>query len=98
MSGDAGFGLSAQAEQQDIVLAEDGALHIGQHRIIEAEDAGENGFLAAYFFDQVVAQFLFDAAGRIAGGAQGAEGLDVQEVLHGWGNKLAGERFMMDSG
>ena len=42
LSGEAGFGLSPESEQDHVVTTENGALQVGNHRVFEAVYAGEN--------------------------------------------------------
>ena len=58
---DAALGLSAQPEQDEVMPREDRVHDLWHYRIVEADDAREDGFLAAKFFDQVLAQLVLHA-------------------------------------
>ena len=82
---DAGFGLAAEAEEEDVVLGEDGVDDLGDDGIAIAEDAGEEVGVAsarpprADSGDGVFSEFVFDGEGFVAGGFELADG------AWGWG-------------
>ena len=53
-----GLALAALAEQHEVVPGEQGALELGQHGVVEADDAGEGGLARAQPGEQVVADLL----------------------------------------
>lgn len=64
---DAGLALPSQAEEEHVVLGEDGVFDLGEDGVVVAHDAGEEGFAATEFAEEVVAHFDFDGAGFVAG-------------------------------
>jgi len=85
---DARLCLSAETEEDEVVLAEDGVDDLGDDGVVVADDAREEGdFIvgaagtvvsgAAKFGDEVPAQLVFDASGHAGwsefAGAEGAE-------------------------
>ena len=83
---DARLCLSAETEEDEVVLAEDGVDDLGNDGVVVADDAREEGdFIAgatvvsgvAKFGDEVLAQLVFDASGHAGwsefAGAEGAE-------------------------
>ena len=76
-AGNAGLGLPAQAKEVHAVAGKQGALHIGQHRVVVADDAFKQGRTGLDALHQVGADFRGNGARGIAGSAQGAKGLDV---------------------
>ena len=78
----AGFGLAAQAEQNEVMAREHGVHDLRDDRIFIADDAGEERILGfggrAQAGDQVIAELVFDGAADalrgIHGGAEFAEG------------------------
>src|SRR6202035_561414 len=73
---DAGLGLAAQAEQDEVVAGEQGVDHRRDDRAVVADDAGEQRSAASQALAQVVAQLLLDRAGLVAARLERAEGLD----------------------
>ena len=76
---DAGFGLTAETEQDEVVLAEDGVDDLGDDGVFVSDDAGEEGCLGlrggAQFRDEILAELVFDAASKAGRGEfAGAEG------------------------
>ena len=71
------LGLAAQAEQIHAVPGEQGALHIGQHRVVISDDALKQRPPGLDAVHEVGPDFRGNGAGRVAGGAQGAKGLEV---------------------
>ncbi len=80
---DAGFGLAAEAEEDEVVFGEDGVDDLGDDGVFVADDAGEErnfGFGGvAQAGDEVLAELVFDGAGEASGGkgrvAESTEGL-----------------------
>jgi hypothetical protein len=77
---DAGLGLAAEAEEDEVVAREDGVDDLGDDGIVIADDAGEEGLSVALAAggdlaeacDEVVAELVLDAAsyerwGELAG-------------------------------
>ena len=58
-----GLALPALAEQHDVVAGQHGALDLGQHRLVEADDAGEALLAAAAGARAGCPQLGFDGAG-----------------------------------
>ena len=56
---DAGFGLSAQSQQNEIVPREHGVDNLWNHGIFEADHAGEQVVAALELADQILAQLAF---------------------------------------
>ena len=84
---EAGFGLAPFAQQDDVLAGEDGVFQLGNDGVVEADDAGEYGFLGADFGNQVVADFGADGDGLIAAGAEFAAG-GGQGVSRHWASPL----------
>ena len=61
----AALGLSAQAQQDEVVAREQGVDHLRDHRVVVADDAGEEFVAALDDAEQVGADFVLDAAFRI---------------------------------
>ena len=59
-----GLALAALAEQHDVVAGEQGPLELGQHGVVEADDAGNAGLAGAQPGQQVVAELLLDVRYR----------------------------------
>ena len=70
----AGLALAALAEQHEVVAREQGALEVGQHGLVEPDDAWEPGVAAAQAGEEVGADLLLDGAVLVPGGAQRADG------------------------
>ena len=71
----AGLALAALAEQDDVVAGEQGALEVGQHGVVEADDAGEARACPARIrASRLSRSSSLTAALDVAGGAQLAEG------------------------
>ena len=76
---DARLGLTAEAEEDEVVAREDGVDDLGDDGVVEADDAGEEGFAfvlaagrdVAEARDEVVAELVLDAAGDAFGGVFG---------------------------
>ena len=71
---DAAFGLAAQAEQNEIVPRENGIDDLRNNGVVVADDAGENAgvVVVTQTGDEVVAEFVFHAAGAQALFGKGA--------------------------
>ncbi len=61
---DAALGLSAQAEQDEIVARQDGVDDLRHDRVVEADDAGKERRARTQALDQVAANLVLDAAPR----------------------------------
>ena len=70
-----GLALAALAQQDEVVAGEQGALELGQHGRLEADDAGPGIAALAQGGEEVLAEFGLDVALRVTGGAQRAEGV-----------------------
>ena len=70
---EARLGLTAFAEQDQVVAREDAAFEPRQDRVVEAEDAGEELVAALELRQQVRAELLLDGAVLVAGGAELAD-------------------------
>ncbi len=73
---DAGLGLAAQAEQDEVVAREDGVDDLRDDRVVVADDAGEEAFAFAWAAgrdlpqtrDEIVAELVLDGARDALGG------------------------------
>ena len=70
----AGLGLAAFAQQDDVLAGQDGVFQLRDNGLLEADDAGEHRLFGADFGNQVAADFLAHGHGLIAAVAQFAEG------------------------
>ena len=68
------LGLAAQAEEEHVVLGQDGVLHLRQDGFLVAEDAVEDRLARLELADEVAAHLVLDAGALIAGGFEFAEG------------------------
>jgi len=72
---DARLGLSAEAEEDEVVAGEDGVDDLGDDGVVVADDAGEEGLVftsyGAEAGDEVVAELVLDAAIDARGGEFG---------------------------
>jgi hypothetical protein len=68
-----GLALAPLAEQHQVVTGEQRPLDLRQHRVVEAEDAGEGGLPGGEPGEQVVAHLGLDRLVHVAAGAQLAE-------------------------
>ena len=80
LANEAGLGLSAQSEKNEIVARQDGVDHLRHHGIFISDDAGKELAPALNPADQVLAEFVFDAAADQFGlgkgtGAKRTEGM-----------------------
>src|ERR1035437_4366193 len=66
-----GFGLPAQSEEDEVVARQDGVDHLRHHGILVSDDAGKERFAALNSGDQVLAEFVFDAAAGQLGFGKG---------------------------
>ena len=64
----------ALAEQHQVVAGQQGGLELGQHGVVEADDAGEGRLARAEPGEQVLPQLVLGAARGPAGGAELGEG------------------------
>ena len=62
------------AEQHDVVPGQQGALDLGNDRVIEADDAGEGGLPGRQACDEVGADLLLDRAWHVPARAQCPQG------------------------
>ncbi len=60
------LGLAALTEQHDVLAAQHGVLDLGDHRLVVADDAGQEGLAPAQPGDEVVAHLLLDRLRRVA--------------------------------
>jgi hypothetical protein len=65
---DAGLRLATEAEEDEVVFAEDRVDDLGNDRVLVADDAGEQGLLGAELGDQVIAELVLYAAREALGG------------------------------
>ena len=68
-----GLALAALAQQDDVVPGEQGALHVRQHGLVEADDAGEAILPGAHPRQQVLSDLLLDRAIDVAARPQLAQ-------------------------
>jgi hypothetical protein len=65
---DARLCLAAKAEEDEVVLAEDSVDDLGDDRVFITDDAGEERGLGlsggAEFRDEILTEFIFDAASK----------------------------------
>ena len=66
------LGLPAQAEKNKVVAGKYRVDYLRHHRVLKSEDAGEQGFAALDFADQIITEFVFDAAVEEFGFGEGA--------------------------
>ena len=71
---DARLRLAALAEQDDVLAAEDGVGDLRQHRLVVADDAGEQGFAGANLGDEVAAHLRLHRQHLEAGCLELAQG------------------------
>ena len=79
--------LPALTEQHEVVTGEECPLHLGQHGVIEADDARERGITRLESGDEVGAHLLLDGACFVAAHAQRAEG--AGQVIGDGGSQAA---------
>ena len=79
---DARLGLSALAQEDDVLPGEYGVLHLGNDRVLIPHDAGEQGAPLAHAGHQVPADLLPDGQRPVAGLAELAEGGRLLRVSH----------------
>jgi hypothetical protein len=70
----AGLALAALPEEDEVVAGEQGALELGQHGVVEADDAGERGLARSKSEEEVLAELGLDGARAVAGVAEGTQG------------------------
>ena len=74
--------LPAQSEQDEVVTRQNRVHQLGNHRVVVADDAGEQRFACRQLFDEIVADLVFHRAprkrigGRLARAAQIANRFD----------------------
>ena len=83
---EARFRLAPQAEQDEVVPREHRVHHLGDDRVVVADDAGKEGLAGAELANQVVADLRLDGAPR------DAAGLDVSPK-RAEGRRLGGHMF-----
>jgi hypothetical protein len=71
--------LATLAEQHEVVAGEQRPFQLGQHGVVEPDDAGERRLPGAQMPEEVRADLVLDGAGGPAGGTQLAEGADPGE-------------------
>ncbi len=64
------LGLAALAEQHDVLTAEHGVFDLGDHRVVVADDAGQERLAAPQPGDEVVPHLLLDRLRGVAAGAK----------------------------
>ena len=69
-----GLALAALAEQHEVVAGQQCGLQLGQHRVVEADDAGEGGRAGPQPVEQIGSELLLGAAWLISGCPELAEG------------------------
>ena len=80
----AGLGLPALAQQDDVLAGQDGVFQLGNDRLVEADDAGKHRLLGAYLGDQVPAHLLAHRNRLVTAIAEFADG-GGQSVIRGHG-------------
>jgi hypothetical protein len=60
-----GLGLAAQAEQDEVVLRQQGVDHLRDDRVVVPDDAGKQGLTGPEPDQQVGAQFILDRPGDV---------------------------------
>ena len=78
----AGLALAALAEQHQVVAGQHGPLELGQHGVVEADDAGEARLAGAQLGQEVFAELLLD--GAEAGGRSARSSPTVRGRSKGW--------------
>jgi hypothetical protein len=66
--------LAALAQEDEVVAGEDGVLHLRDHRLLVADDAGEEGLPVTQAVDQVLAELLLHRADAVPARAELADG------------------------
>ena len=67
--------LAARAEQEQVVAGEDGVNHLGQYRVVVADQAGQDRLAPAELAEEVAPHLLLDRDGAVARRAERADGL-----------------------
>src|ERR1019366_1484868 len=62
LADETGLGLAAQSKEYEVVARQDGVDHLGDDGILVSDDAGKKRLPTLNFTDQVLAEFVFDAA------------------------------------
>jgi hypothetical protein len=70
----AGFRLAALAEQDDVLVAENGVGELRDHRVVVTGDAGKQRLAGAQPGDEVAPELGLDGQHLMAAGPQGTEG------------------------
>lgn len=79
---DAGFGLSALAEEDDVLAGEDGVDDVGDDGFVVAVDSWEKGLAGADFGDEVFPHLFADGEDAVSGGAEFSDGSGAFEGRH----------------
>ncbi len=79
---EAGLALAALAEQHDVVAGEQRALDLGDHRVVEADDAGQGRLAGAEPANEVLADLGLHAAVHVPGGAKVTQSRDGGRCAH----------------
>ena len=66
-SDDAGLGLAALAQEDDVLAGEHGVFHLGDDRVLEAHDAGEERRALSHAGHEVLADLLTDGEHAVSG-------------------------------
>jgi hypothetical protein len=64
------FGLTALAQEDDVLPGEDRVLELRDHGFFEAEDAGEDVLTLAHLVDKIAPHLLLDGLDLVTGAAQ----------------------------
>ena len=90
-----GLALAALPQQHEVVAGQDGALQLGQHGVVEANDAGEGRLRRAKPTEQVGAQFVLGSPGAVPRCAELTHcgGLRVWWLAHRLTLRLRPNRF-----
>jgi len=76
---DAAFGLAAKAEEDEVLLGEDGVDDLRDYGVFIADDAGENGLAGLQEGDEVAAHLVFHGAGSKQGFPEDVTGAQFPE-------------------
>ena len=66
-SDDAGLGLAALAQKDDVLAGEHGVFHLGDDRVLKAHDAGEERGALSHAGHEVLADLLTDGEHAVSG-------------------------------
>jgi hypothetical protein len=75
---DAALRLAAEAEQNEIVSGQNGVDELRDHRLVVADDPGEEALARLQLAHQIVANFLLDRSRAIVRPTKLAEGGDAR--------------------